>query len=418
MIKTHFCIKKAINTSLFKNSFSLLIMKFVDLALPLILLPFLSRNLSIQDFGLYIVLASAFSISFIITDFGFGLSTICNIVNNKKDKEYIQTYVSSILAIKIFFAFVAIIFLLIIYVVFFKDSAQLNILSHILIALTILFQSLQLPWFFQGIERMKTITITVICTKISYLLLLLMLISFYRTINVYLVSFMFSTLLSAVMYFFLYRKYGYALGKFNKKNAINELKYSFTFFLSRVSTSLSSSLNSIVVAMFCGLNIAAVYGASEKLYNSSVSSMSPIIQALYPYLSRTKNLLLLIKFSGVMLLLSLIGCVFIYYYSRDIISLIFGSRYIDAYNYLNMFLILIPVNILSMLWGYPAFSIIDKPNIPNITVIVSSIIYFFILSMLYLSKSITVINILGGVIFVDCFTLTLRVCLFTAKYKK
>ncbi|ECG1391231.1 TPA_asm: oligosaccharide flippase family protein [Salmonella enterica subsp. houtenae serovar 45:g,z51:-] len=417
-MKTHSYIKKVINTSLFKNSFSLLVMKFVDLALPLIILPFLSRNLSVTDFGLYIVLVSIFSISFMITDFGFGLSTICNIVNNKKNKKYIQDYVFTVVAIKLILAFIVILSLLVIHICLLKNNNQLNVLSYILIALTILFQSLQLPWFFQGIEKMRTITTTVICTKSSLLLFLLLFFSFSKSINVYLLSFMISTLLSSALYFFLYKKNGYSLGKISKKNVVDEFKHSFTFFLSRVSMSLSSSLNSIVIVMFCGLNVAAIYGASEKLYNSSVSSMSPIIQALYPYLSRTKNLKLLIKISCVLLFFLLCACVFVFYYSRDIIILIFGSRYIDAYYYLDLFLILIPVNVLSMLWGYPAFSIIDKHNIPNITIIVSAIIYLFILLNLYLVKSITVNNIIYSIIIIDCITLTSKVYLFATKYKK
>ncbi|HDS2971641.1 TPA: oligosaccharide flippase family protein, partial [Morganella morganii subsp. morganii] len=139
-MKIHDFIKKAINTTLFKNSFALLIIKFVDLALPLIVLPFLSRNLSIADFGLYIVLVSIFSISFMITDFGFGLSTICNIVNNRKDKKYIQSYVSSIIVIKLTLVLFITLFTLA-YLIFIKIDTHLNILSYILIIFTILFQA-------------------------------------------------------------------------------------------------------------------------------------------------------------------------------------------------------------------------------------------------------------------------------------
>ncbi|ELA8731786.1 oligosaccharide flippase family protein [Morganella morganii] len=416
-MKIHDFIKKAINTTLFKNSFALLIIKFVDLALPLIVLPFLSRNLSIADFGLYIVLVSIFSISFMITDFGFGLSTICNIVNNRKDKKYIQSYVSSIIVIKLTLVLFITLFTLA-YLIFIKIDTHLNILSYILIIFTILFQALQIPWFFQGIEKMKTITITVLCTKLSFLFVLLILFNFEKSINIYLVSFMLSTLLSSILYIYFYKRHGYTLGRFSKKTLITEFKYSFTFFLSRVSTSLSSSLNSIVIATFSGLNIAAFYGASEKLYNASVSSISPITQALYPYLSRTKNIKLLIKISIILFSLSSITCVFIFHYSNNIIALIFGSDYIEASHYLNLFLILIPINILSILWGYPAFSIIDRPGIPNITVIVSSIIYLFILSILYLSKSITVDNIIYSIITIDCITFISRIYLFIREYKR
>lgn len=416
-MKIHNFIKKTINTSLFKNSFALLIIKFVDLVLPIIVLPFLSRNLSIADFGLYIVLVSIFSISFMITDFGFGLSTICNIVNNKKNKKYIQSYVSSIIVIKLILVLV-IVSCALTYLYFIKINTHLNILSYILIILTILFQALQIPWFFQGIEKMKTITITVLCAKLSFLLILLVLFNIEKSINIYLISFMLSTLLSSILYVFFYKKHGYIFGSFSRKTLITELKYSFTFFLSRVSTSLSSSLNSIIIATFSGLNIAAFYGASEKLYNASVSSISPITQALYPYLSRTKNLNLLIKISIILFSLSSITCIFIFYFSDDIIVLIFGINYIEASRYLDMFLILIPINILSILWGYPAFSIIDRPSIPNITVIISSIIYLFILSILYLIKSINVDNIIYSIIAIDCITFVSRIYLFIKEYKR
>lgn len=68
-------INKIIKHSIFKNTLALSIIKILDIILPLITIPYLTRVLSLNDFGLLIISLAIYNLANILTDFGFGLST-------------------------------------------------------------------------------------------------------------------------------------------------------------------------------------------------------------------------------------------------------------------------------------------------------------------------------------------------------
>ncbi|PHM39562.1 putative polysaccharide transporter [Xenorhabdus mauleonii] len=401
----------------FKNSIFLFLIKLLELGLPLILLPFLSRNLSIEEFGLYIILISAFSISFMITDFGFGLSAPYNIVNLRDEKERISQYVGAIFIIKIFLSLISIIGI-ILFFEYVQKNPLLNKISYTLISLIIFFQSFQIPWFFQGIEKMRNITIAVIVAKSMNVIFIFILFEIKQSINIYLLSFMISNFMCSVIYLFLYKKEGYHISYPNRKLLKSELKNSFGFFISRISVTLSTSLNSIIIGTFIGLKYAALYGSAEKLYNAAISSMSPITNSLYPYLARTKNIKTLINITLALLTISILCCYTVSFYSQQIIVIIFGKNYLLASDYFDLFLFLIPINVVSILWGYPAFATIGSPQLANFTVIIGSIIYFILICVFYIMDKISIQNIIYSVIITDVITLFLRLFLFCKKHHK
>ncbi|EMA4723209.1 oligosaccharide flippase family protein [Proteus mirabilis] len=410
-------MKNIIKHSVIKNSIFLFIIKFVEIGLPLILLPFLSRNLGVIEFGLYFIIVSILSIGYMITDFGFSISAVYKIVNNKNNKCYIAEYISSIFIIKTALSIIVIIGVII--YLFNSGYNSINLLSYFLISTIIIFQSYQMPWFFQGIEKMKNITIAVVTTKLTNFLSILLLLYFWDDFNSILISFSINGFICSYIYLYLYKKSGFyfQLPK-SSTMIINEAKESFSFFLSKIAITLSSSLNSIVIGKFLGLNITALYGSAEKLYNGSINMMSPITNALYPYFARNKKVSLLVYLSVFFTSIAIILSFTAYLNSEKIIIIIFGYKYIEAATYLNLFLILIPINVLSSLWSYPAFSIINKTSIANFTVLISSFIYLLILIYLYIANSITVDNIIGSIIITDSITLLTRLIYFRKLYKK
>ncbi|HCT6818887.1 TPA: oligosaccharide flippase family protein, partial [Morganella morganii] len=93
-------MKKIFNHSLFKNASSLGFIKLLDIIFPLITIPYLTRTLDINSFGLLVISIAIYNIANIITDFGFGLSSPYYISLNKQKKELINRYLSSVLTLK------------------------------------------------------------------------------------------------------------------------------------------------------------------------------------------------------------------------------------------------------------------------------------------------------------------------------
>ncbi|EMI7479003.1 oligosaccharide flippase family protein [Morganella morganii] len=409
-------MKKIFNHSLFKNASSLGFIKLLDIIFPLITIPYLTRTLDINSFGLLVISIAIYNIANIITDFGFGLSSPYYISLNKQKKELINRYLSSVLTLKSILLLISTSFLYI-YFLFF-NTINISFYNILFIILVMVSLSFQCQWFFVGIEKIKNITIYVSISKLSYFIMLFIFITIYKSINSVLLATATSNFLATYFYIKNIKKEEYTIGKLNKKYTLIILKQNFGFFLSRISVSLSTTLNGFLIGIYLGVNSSALYGAAERLYNAGIGLMSPITGAIYPYMARTKNARLLFIIALSLTIPAIAICVIVYKYSYIIIPFIFGSKYYEAHSIFNYFLILVPINIVSILYGYSAFSIINKPFIANYTVIFSSIVYILAIFILIICNLLTVTNILYSIIFIDTITLLLRISIFLYFYKR
>ncbi|WP_427122028.1 oligosaccharide flippase family protein [Proteus mirabilis] len=409
-------INKIIKHSIFKNTLALSIIKILDIILPLITIPYLTRVLSLNDFGLLIISLAIYNLANILTDFGFGLSTPYTIAKNKNNSIFLNNYISSIFILKIILFIFSIVFIVLYY-----NSINSHIIDITIIYLTIaivLSLTFQTPWFFIGIEKMKTITLLTSLSKLLYFFLIFLIVPYYKSINSVLLSIFISNLIASIFYFILIRKFGIQFKLVKFKYIIIIFKENIGFFISRISVHLSTTMNGILIGSILGSTSSAIYGAADKLYNAGIGLMSPISNALYPNMARTKNLKLLIIITLFLFFTSSIFCIIISNFTDIIIPTIFGSKYNDSVQYFNLMLYLVPINIISILFGYTAFSIIDKTNITNYTVIISAIIYIISLLILYFTKQFSIKNLIYMIILIDSITLFFRLTIFSFLYSR
>ncbi|EIQ0042726.1 oligosaccharide flippase family protein, partial [Escherichia coli] len=147
-----------INKVLLKNMVALTLVQFSNYLAPLLVLPYLSRVLGTDGFGMIMMSLSLCSIGFIITDYGFNLSASYWIAKNAQNRDKVSKYIGAVYVIKCLLIFLFIIGL----VIYSFISNSLLASQHtliVLILLVVLFQSFQPMWFFQGIEKLKNVTI-------------------------------------------------------------------------------------------------------------------------------------------------------------------------------------------------------------------------------------------------------------------
>ncbi|EML1937536.1 oligosaccharide flippase family protein [Providencia stuartii] len=407
-------LSKVLRHSIFKNTLALGIIKILDIFLPLITIPYLTRILSLDDFGLLVISLAIYNLANIVTDFGFGLSTPYIIATNKNNILFLNNYLSSIFILKTILLLFSITFITIYYVCTYGYSEKMS--TMLLTCAVVLSLTFQAPWFFIGIEKMKIITLLASLSKILYFFLIFLFVPFFKNIDSVLFSIFISNMVASFFYIFLIYKENISFNFVRKKEIINTFKENLGFFISRVSVHLSTTMNGLLIGSILGSTSSAIYGAADKLYNAGIGLMSPISNALYPNMARTKNLRLLVIITLFLLLSSIVFCIILSNYTKIIIPAIFGDKYESSVTYFNLMLYLVPINIVSILFGYTAFSIVDKAHITNYTVIISSIIYVVFLFVLYLTHNFTIKNVIYMVIIIDSITLALRLIIFNFLY--
>ena len=152
--------------TLIENFASLSILKAFGLLLPLVTLPYLSRVIGVARFG-DIAFACSITIYFSeITNYGFNYTATRHLSKNRNNIQYVRVLFWNVLYTKLFlFVISTIIFAILVETIpLLREHRLLLWFTYLSVPCYMLFPE----WFFQGIEKMKYITIVNIISKILF----------------------------------------------------------------------------------------------------------------------------------------------------------------------------------------------------------------------------------------------------------
>ncbi|MFU0446969.1 oligosaccharide flippase family protein [Pseudocitrobacter faecalis] len=392
---------------LIKNTFSLFLVQLANFAAPLLVLPYLSRVLGVDGFGKTMVILSICSLGLIFTDFGFNLSASYKIAKSKG--EVLHGYINSVIHAKIF---LAIFFFVGVYLYNYYVLKTLSFNEILFIVSIILAQACYPTWFFQGMEKMRAITIYMMLTKFLYIIFIYVFVRNEGSVEQVIASYALSCIIGGIAGIYLMYREGVRFIRVETREIYFRLKESFIFFISRASYSMYTTASTFIVGAIAGMQQAAFYSAAEKIYQALQALTSPVTQALYPYVAKRndhKMVLRVILILGVpMLIVSFIG----YLLAPAFIKIFYGSSFLEATPIFNVFIVLTIVTFISVNFGYPAFAAIDKLNVANYTVICGALIQVFGILILYITENIHAISVVYMVLITELVIMTLRVGLF------
>lgn len=282
--KIHNIIKERTKTLVFKNFSALMILQLGNTVLALIIMPYLINALGISKYGLY---SFAFAISMylvIVTDFGFGFTGVKLISVNRNNLNKVSGIFHSIQIIKIIILLILLVIysLAILFIETLSENKELFFLSFgILIGQTII------PiWFFQGMEKMKYITVINLSIRLISLILILVFVKQPEDINLAIASQAFGFLFAGVLSLFIaYAKFDLKLSFPKKTDVFHLLSSSKDMFFSSLSLSLYKNFNLIFLGFLSTNTEVGIYSAAEKIIKAAHSLTAPLSQAIYPNMS-------------------------------------------------------------------------------------------------------------------------------------
>ena len=392
---------------LFNNSLLLMVLQGVNIVAPLLILPYLTRVLDIDEFGAVMAAMASVYIGFVITDYGFSLSATYRISRSRGRSDYINNLLSTIYSAKLILIVIALI-------LFFAISLLPVYFSFREIfwagSLSIIFQAYQPLWLFLGLEKMSGYTIYMVLTKIVYVFFTLIFVSSSGDGVFVLFSWSFANFIGVIVSNIMVKRLGIKIGFSTIIDAIEEIKNSAQFFWSRVAVAFYTSACSVIVGT-SGLHQVAMYSTSEQAYKAGQVLTSSFSQAIYPFMAKGKRWSFFNRIVLLMTILISTGGVFVASYSDFFIGLIFGEAYLDASNVLPIMMLTLVVNYLGVSFGYPALAACDKVEWANKTVIIGSIVFVIIATVLYLFNNISAVNMALLVLLIESFVFLFRLSL-------
>lgn len=273
-------------TGLFKNKsiqnfIFLITIQASNIVITLISMPLLIQSIGVDGFGLVNLSLSVIILANIMVGFGYNLSGPREVALHQNDKEMLSHLVSNIVFSKVLMALLAT--LGIVAAIFglnmFKEYQWILLFSVLL-----LFSEATLPlWFFQGMEKMKLISIANVFSKLLYLMGIVLFI--HKPDSAKWVNFiMGASGLGINILLLLYIHFMLEIRFYKPKfvQLFTSLKDNGLLFLANITAHISVNGGLIILSFFSVSEVLGMFSLAERI--SMVLRMFPsvVIHSVYP----------------------------------------------------------------------------------------------------------------------------------------
>lgn len=271
---------------LVENFFSLSALNAISFLVPLITIPYLTRILGPEKFGLVSFGLVVMQYFIIFTSFGFAFSATQQISIHRDNKQKVTDIFSAVIAFKLILTVVcAMIMVVLILTV---DQFSKDYLVFVFSFGIVIGDALLPVWLFQGMEKMRFITLVNFVSKLLFTLLIFV---FVQEESDYLIVPLFNTAgyLSAglISFFIAYYVFDLKVKLPKVRVMMEQVKESWAIFVSTLGINLYRSANTLLLGLLTqNYTLVGYYSSAEKVIKGIQSLVSPVSDALFPHLSR------------------------------------------------------------------------------------------------------------------------------------
>lgn len=318
----------------FQNFLNLALVQGINLVLPLLTIPFITRKIGIESVGIVALATSVINYFGIIVSYGFNLSATNDLAQNLHNKKYVNQLFCDVTYSKSFLS-------LILTIVFFVLSWLLPVFNthfylYITLFFSVIFTSLTPDWFFQGVQKMKFITrLNVILKIFSTIAIFIFLRKPSDYIFLGIIPLFNYILLFLVTHIYIQKNYNISYLPLSFKNIFSELNKGKFIFLSQVKITFFSNFNIVVLGILTNNTAVGVFSSADKIIKVFSSVQVPVVTALFPHFAQkikrdsVGSWYELNKIAKVGAFLYFIMMVFAFLFASKIAAMMFGTKVED-----------------------------------------------------------------------------------------
>jgi O-antigen/teichoic acid export membrane protein len=356
-----------------RNASALVVVQLSNYITPFLVLVYLTRTLGIETYGVVAFSISMTQMAFVVLDLGFTLSATQKISVWRDKKRVVARFIGAVFYVKSA-AFLLVASVLITYAMTTEKYEDYYVL-FVLSLLPLLGTCFQPVWFFSAIERMKYLTIFLVLAKVLSLVLVVTLVSDEADYFWVPIADGIAQLTAATIALVLLYRVGYHIAAPRSRDVKYVIRMTSGFFVSRLSATVYLSSGVFLLGLFSTPAAAALYALSEQIYRAIQSVFAPIVQAIYPYMAKEKDLALLGKVTLGIFGVAVAGAIVGYLVTPYVIPWLFGTAWDGIIPVVNVFLLAITIHVLTVMSGYPLAAALGRLDVANRSVVYGSVIY-------------------------------------------
>lgn len=379
------------------NVMATLFTQVSTMLVSIILTPLLISRIGKELYGYYVSGISLTYFCVVLCDLGMTLYLVKETSENRLNKNYIGELMSASSIIKI----PCLLLMLIVYYYFYPGELFFSVGLPFWLVLVV--SSLQPFWAFQGMEKLKAITLMTFVARAITLALVFSFVNSTDDFDVVLLSYLLPILLVTVFSFLYLSRQGIAFRKAQYLLFKQIVSESISFFTSRVLVALYTQATTFVISRFYSVNEAAVYAVADQFYKVGQMSISAITQALYPHVVFKKDVRFLARVALLLLGVAILSTLVLWNYVAVVIDWYVGPAFIDAVPIVKIFMCVCVCTAASALIGLPLFSVFGLYKLANKATSLGSMVYLLLLAIALTIGGMDILWI-AAIVFISEFT--------------
>ncbi|MGT2957806.1 oligosaccharide flippase family protein [Streptococcus bovimastitidis] len=357
---------------LLRNTIFLYVLMFTKMIFPMLTLPYLTRVLSIEHYGVVAYVKAYNSYIQLLLDFGFILSATKYIVKFTDDKEKLGKITGNVFAEKAILGLLGILSTVILAnSIPILSNNQLFVWLFLISSLVTIF----IPDFlFRGLEKMEYVTYPFVVSKTIVLALTFVLIKGNSDFLLIPILEIVGNSLAAVISIFFIYKQKIQIQFDDYRVWFSDIKESSVYFFSNFATTIFGALTTLIVGIYMGKVEIAYWSVCMQIVAAAKSMYNPIVNSIYPHMLKTLDWKLIKKLSKLFAIPITIGSLIVLFFGNTIMSIIGGSDFYAAGDVLKFLIPVFVVSFYSMLIGWPVLGARGLVKETTLTTVISAVI--------------------------------------------
>ena len=409
---TSFLKKTNNNKKILENFSYLTALNLFNVLSPLIIYPYLIRVLETDNYGLIVFAQTTIAYLVILVSFGFNVTATKEVSINRASPDKLSEIVSATFTIKFILFILSFIILISLFYLLPKVGTNMGLF---VLTMWLCFYEFIFPvWYFQGIEKMKYITLLSLISKVISLVLIFFLV---KEKSDYLLVPFFNGI-GGVISGFISLYVVFKLHKVNFKLCdIKTLKYhikdSYLIFISRISN-IKDNTPAFLVGALLGNKALAYYDLAFKVVKVIISVFNNVTNVVFPVIASKKNVVWFKKILRIEFF-SLIFCYLLLVIFRKFIVSVLGGDLMFEANYLIPILGIMVLRPLASLIGSCVLITNNLNKEFTLNLLYSTIFYLIITCVFWGFGTLNLYTIAWGITLAQLFELIHKIYIIKTK---
>ena len=395
--------KPLMNKKLLENIVALFSLKGIEYIISFITLPYLLHVLGPSRYGAVVFAQSLIAYGNIMVDYGFNITAPKDVA--RAEKSQIRVEFSSIFIAKIVLLIITLIIITFLLIIL---DEKLDTLLILCVTPSLIGNAIFPIWYYQGIQKMKYITIFNVFARMFSVLGIFVLVKNSSDYCIAALIQSITPLLAGVLSVLYLLKNNFNLFCVPKYGDIKK-KYSdgWDVFISTVFINIYTSSNIVILRILTNDVYVGYYSAANKIIEVLKGGLTPVSNAIFPHVSilaeksRDDAIIFLQRAVRILGGISLILSIVMFVFADEIVELIMGDAYEYSVEILKIISFLPFVVSLSNVFGIQTMIAFGMQRMFSYILMVSAILNFLLVFPLI--SYFQAIGLAVTVLFVECF---------------